>query len=45
MKEKIKWDDKVKYLPNFKMYNEYVTQEFTIRDLLTEAALVLEQEI
>jgi CubicO group peptidase (beta-lactamase class C family) len=29
---KIKWDDKVKYLPNFKMYNEYVTQEFTIRD-------------
>jgi CubicO group peptidase (beta-lactamase class C family) len=33
---KIKWDDKVlKYLPNFKMYNEYVTKEFTIRDLLT----------
>ncbi|AWG21691.1 serine hydrolase [Flavobacterium faecale] len=33
---KINWDDKViKYLPNFKMYNEYVTQEFTIRDLLT----------
>ena len=33
---KIKWDDKViKYLPNFKMYNAYVTQEFTIRDLLT----------
>jgi CubicO group peptidase (beta-lactamase class C family) len=33
---KIKWDDKViKYLPNFKMYNEYVTNEFTIRDLLT----------
>ncbi|MFT5252603.1 MAG: CubicO group peptidase (beta-lactamase class C family) [Flavobacteriales bacterium] len=33
---KIKWDDKViKYLPNFKMYNEYVTTEFTIRDLLT----------
>lgn len=32
----IKWDDKViKYLPEFKMYNEYVTQEFTIRDLLT----------
>jgi CubicO group peptidase (beta-lactamase class C family) len=25
---KIKWDDKViKYLPNFKMYNEYVTQD------------------
>ncbi|MBX9887542.1 MAG: serine hydrolase [Flavobacteriaceae bacterium] len=33
---KIKWDDKVvKYLPNFKMYSDYVTQEFTIRDLLT----------
>lgn len=33
---KITWDDKViSHLPNFKMYNEYVTQEFTIRDLLT----------
>jgi CubicO group peptidase (beta-lactamase class C family) len=33
---KIKWDDKViKHLPDFKMYNDYVTQEFTIRDLLT----------
>ncbi len=33
---KISWDDKVtKYLPEFKMYNEYVTNEFTIRDLLT----------
>lgn len=33
---KVKWDDKViKYLPNFRMYNEYVTNEFTIRDLLT----------
>ncbi|TDE42269.1 serine hydrolase [Flavobacterium rhamnosiphilum] len=33
---KVKWDDKViKNLPNFKMYNEYVTNEFTIRDLLT----------
>jgi CubicO group peptidase (beta-lactamase class C family) len=33
---KIKWDDKViSYLPNFKMYNDYVTNEFTIRDLLT----------
>ena len=33
---KINWDDKVvKYLPNFKMYNDYVTSEFTIRDLLT----------
>ena len=33
---KINWDDKVKkYLPEFKMYNKYVTDEFTIRDLLT----------
>lgn len=33
---KISWDDKViKYIPEFKMYNDYVTQEFTIRDLLT----------
>ncbi|HLA56762.1 MAG TPA: serine hydrolase [Flavobacterium sp.] len=33
---KINWDDKViKYIPEFKMYNEYVTAEFTIRDLLT----------
>ncbi len=33
---KIKWDDKVTdYIPEFKMYNAYVTEEFTIRDLLT----------
>ena len=33
---KIKWDDKVTdYIPEFKMYNPYVTEEFTIRDLLT----------
>ncbi|MBC7522945.1 MAG: serine hydrolase [Flavobacterium sp.] len=33
---KINWDDKVtKYIPEFKMYNNYVTTEFTIRDLLT----------
>ncbi|WP_306352846.1 serine hydrolase [Flavobacterium sp. '19STA2R22 D10 B1'] len=33
---KIKWDDKViQYIPDFKMYNTYVTEEFTIRDLLT----------
>lgn len=33
---KINWDDKVKkHLPEFKMYNDYVTNEFTIRDLLT----------
>lgn len=32
---KLDWDDAVKkYIPEFKMYNEYVTEEFTIRDLL-----------
>ena len=34
--KKLKWDDKVtQYLPDFKMYNDYVTNEFTIRDLVT----------
>jgi CubicO group peptidase (beta-lactamase class C family) len=34
--KKLNWDDKVtQYLPEFKMYNEYVTNEFTIRDLVT----------
>jgi len=34
--KKLKWDDKViQYIPEFKMYNEYVTNEFTIRDLVT----------
>lgn len=33
---KIKWDDKVRdYIPEFKLYNAYVSEEFTIRDLLT----------
>lgn len=33
---KLKWTDKVKeHLPEFKMYNEYVTENFTITDLLT----------
>ncbi|MEJ7674328.1 MAG: serine hydrolase domain-containing protein [Chitinophagaceae bacterium] len=33
---KIKWDDKViDYVPEFRLYNPYVTEEFTIRDLLT----------
>jgi CubicO group peptidase (beta-lactamase class C family) len=32
---KLKWDDKVTdYIPEFKLYNPYVTEEFTIRDLL-----------
>jgi CubicO group peptidase (beta-lactamase class C family) len=34
--KKIKWDDKVtQYIPEFKMYNPWVTDEFTIKDLLT----------
>lgn len=33
---KLKWDDKViDYIPEFRLYNPYVTEEFTIRDLLT----------
>ncbi|PIQ19800.1 MAG: serine hydrolase, partial [Cytophagales bacterium CG18_big_fil_WC_8_21_14_2_50_42_9] len=33
---KLNWDDKViKYIPEFKLYNDYVTQEFTVRDLIT----------
>ncbi|ARS34060.1 serine hydrolase [Pontibacter actiniarum] len=33
---KLKWDDKViDYIPEFRLYNDYVTEEFTIRDLLT----------
>jgi CubicO group peptidase (beta-lactamase class C family) len=32
---RLKWDDKVKdYIPDFVMYDRYVTREFTIRDLL-----------
>ncbi len=34
--KKISWDTKVvKIIPDFKMYDAYVTREFTIRDLLT----------
>jgi CubicO group peptidase (beta-lactamase class C family) len=33
---KLKWDDKViEYIPEFRMYDPYVTDAFTIRDLLT----------
>ncbi|MES2591909.1 MAG: serine hydrolase [Bacteroidota bacterium] len=33
---KLKWDDKVTdYIPEFKLYSPYVTEEFTIKDLLT----------
>ena len=33
---KLSWSDKVKkYIPDFKMYNDYVTENFTIEDLLT----------
>jgi CubicO group peptidase (beta-lactamase class C family) len=34
--KKLKWDDKVTdHIPEFRMYNPYVTEEFTIRDLVT----------
>jgi len=33
--KKIDWDDKVrKYIPEFQLFDPYVTEEFTIRDLL-----------
>ena len=32
---KLNWDDKVrKYIPEFRLFDPYVTEEFTIRDLL-----------
>jgi CubicO group peptidase (beta-lactamase class C family) len=34
--KKLTWDDKViDFIPEFRLYNPYVTEEFTIRDLLT----------
>jgi CubicO group peptidase (beta-lactamase class C family) len=34
--KKLNWDDKVsKYLPEFQMYDPYVTREITVRDLVT----------
>jgi CubicO group peptidase (beta-lactamase class C family) len=34
--KKLNWDDKVsKYLPEFQMYDPYVTREMTVRDLVT----------
>jgi len=34
--KKLNWDDKVvKYLPEFQVYNPYVTSELTIRDLVS----------
>lgn len=33
---KLKWNDKViDFIPEFRVYNPYVTEEFTIRDLVT----------
>lgn len=33
---KLHWDDKVRdYIPEFKLYDSWVTEQFTIRDLLT----------
>lgn len=34
--KKVEWTDKVvKFIPEFRMYNDYVTNNFTIEDLLT----------
>ena len=34
--KKVEWEDKViKYIPEFRLYNEYVTNEITIRDLFS----------
>lgn len=34
--KKLEWDDKViDYIPEFRLYNTYVTEEITIRDLLS----------
>lgn len=34
--KKLSWDDKVRrYIPEFQLFDPYVTAEFTIRDLLT----------
>lgn len=34
--KKLDWDDKVtEYIPEFQLYDPYVTREFTIRDLVT----------
>lgn len=36
---KLDWDDKVtQFLPDFKMYEDYVTREITIKDLVTHRA-------
>lgn len=33
---KLNWDDKVrKYIPEFQMYDAWVTEQFTVRDLVT----------
>lgn len=35
-KKMLSWDDKVrKYIPEFQLFDPYVTEDFTIRDLLT----------
>jgi CubicO group peptidase (beta-lactamase class C family) len=35
-RKKMRWDDKVtSYLPNFQLYDPYVTREITIRDVLS----------
>jgi len=38
-KKKLQWDEPVtKYLPDFQLYDPYVTREVTVRDLLTHRA-------
>ena len=42
---KIKWDDKVvRHMPNFQLYDAWVTQETTLRDLLSHRTGVGETE-
>lgn len=37
--KRVQWDDPVsKYLPDFRLYDPYVTRELTVRDLLTHRA-------
>lgn len=36
---KLNWDDKVtKFIPEFQMYDPFVTQEITVKDLITHRA-------
>jgi CubicO group peptidase (beta-lactamase class C family) len=40
--KKLNWNDKViKYLPDFQMYDPYVTNELTIRDIISHRSMVI----